>query len=144
MITSPLELLYVEDDPTDAMLFKRALASAGGDYRLHHLTDGEAAVAFVSEATRAGRQLPQLAVIDVKLPKVLGFDVLSHIRTTAKSRLLPVLMMSGSSERSDIERAYALGANAYVRKPATYTELKDFVTHLTKFWLCYAQPPYAN
>lgn len=129
------DLVYVEDDPTDARFFERAIAKADPGVRTHRFSDGQAAVDFV-EAVAANRDpLPKVLVLDIKLPKLLGFDVLRAIRDNERTRHLPVVMLSGSTQQADIDLAYALGATSYINKPPTLKQLNETVGTIVKFWV---------
>ena len=129
------DLVYVEDDPTDARFFERAIKKADPQVRLHRLEDGQAAVDFVARLSADNTPLPKVFLLDIKLPKILGFDVLRAIRDNARTRHLPVLMLSSSTQQQDVDRAYDLGANAYLNKPPTMKQLNETVATVVKFWV---------
>ena len=125
----------MEDDPTDAQFFQRAIKKADPTVRTHRLADGQAAVDFVAEVAGGRDPLPKLLVLDIKLPKVLGFDVLRAIREQPRTRHVPVVMLSSSTQQRDIDLAYDLGANSYLNKPPTMQQLNETVATMVKFWV---------
>jgi CheY-like chemotaxis protein len=133
------EVLLVEDDPNDVALVRRAFRRAGleGEPRVVH--DGEAASDYLEGAhrfaDRAANPLPALVLLDLKLPRRSGLEVLERLRATPGLRRLPVVMLTSSGEMRDVDRAYDLGANAYLVKPVDPAELQEVVRHLGMFWL---------
>src|SRR5690349_12119322 len=115
-------ILLVEDNPADAWLFQRGLKKAGVTTRVERLSTGDDAVAYLEGRSpydnRAAYPLPGIVVLDLKLPRRSGFEVLEWVRTrTGTLRLVPVIVLSSSSMPSDVNRAYDLGANSYLTKP---------------------------
>lgn len=129
------DLIYVEDDHTDARFFERAIRKTDPAVRTHRLQDGQAAVDFIEDLAEESDPLPKLIVLDIKLPKLLGFDVLAAIRDNPRTRHIPVIMLSSSTQEADIDRAYRLGANSYLNKPPTMKELNETVATMVKFWI---------
>jgi CheY-like chemotaxis protein len=138
-------ILLVEDSPEDVELTLNAL----GDYHLKNeitvARDGAEALDFLfCRGVHEGRggQNPLVVLLDIKLPRIDGLEVLRQIRAHADTRHIPVVMMTSSREGPDIERAYALGANAYVVKPMSFAEFTDAVRSVGMFWiLTNEQPP---
>lgn len=130
-------IFLVEDDPMDVRLFKRAILKASTDTDIQVANDGQCAIDELITADLQAHQLPKLIILDIKLPKILGFDVLRALRATPKFKGIPVVMMSSSTQRSDIELSYELGANGYISKPSTFAKLTELVSHMTGFWLKY-------
>jgi CheY-like chemotaxis protein len=132
-------LLLVEDSPDDVFFMKRALQSAGITLPLHVAATGEEAIAYLSGrdqfADRTAFPLPLLVLLDLKLPVRDGHDVLSWIRQQPALRGLVVIMMTTSKERYDVQKAYSLGANAYLVKPAAAAQLVEQVKSVKSFWL---------
>ena len=136
MSTSLASLLLVEDDPNDVFLMNRAFRKAGFAEPLKVAEDGERAIAALSGAgDPPGWPGPSLVLLDLKLPRLSGFEVLAWIRSQPRLRGLPVVVMTSSKDKRDITRAYELGANAYLIKPASFGELVELVKCLAAFWL---------
>jgi DNA-binding response OmpR family regulator len=142
MTTQPI--LLVEDDENDVFFFKRAMSKAGMNHPLQVARDGEEAINYLQGggkfARRAEFPLPGLVLLDLKLPFVMGLDVLRWIRQ--QPHLVPiVIILSSSREEADIAEAYSLGANAYLVKPAQASELGEMVRAVSDFWLKQNMPP---
>ena len=137
MTISSASVLLVEDDPNDVILMERAFRKAGmlSDFQIAR--DGEQAVAYLSGkgefSDRTRTPLPTLVLLDLKLPKLSGFEVLRWMRAQTGLRRLPVLVLTSSKEKHDITRAYELGANAYLLKPALFNDLVDLVKTISMF-----------
>ena len=142
MNTQPI--LLVEDDDNDVFFFKRAMADAGLTHPLQVARDGREAINYLQGegrfADRAEFPLPCLVLLDLKLPFVMGLDVLKWIRQQSRSAPI-VIILSSSNEDSDVAAAYSLGANAYLVKPAQTRELGAMVRALSDFWLKQNTPP---
>ena len=136
--TGPLVLL-VEDDTNDVLLVRRAFRRAGLDARIEVAPDGEAAVAFLTRALTA--TAPGLVLLDLKLPRLPGLDVLGWLRRQPGLRRLPVVVLTSSRERSDVDRAYDLGANSFLVKPVGFAELLEMVKALDLYWLRMNEAP---
>ncbi len=129
-------LLLVEDDPADAMLIIRAMERVDLPARILHVNDGDEAVAYLAgEGSNHDRALPWLVVMDLKLPRRSGLEVLQWIRQQ-KSDVgrLPVVMLSSSHHTVDIQRAYEYGVNSYLVKPETSDQLLSMMTVLKTYW----------
>lgn len=138
-------ILLVEDDPMDAQLALRMLRGDGKDRRVEHVCDGEEALDFLfrrgqySERTPA--HAPKVVLLDLKLPKVDGFQVLSEIRASRDLATLPVVMVTSSGEQRDIAECYRLGANSYVQKPVDTVQFRTALQALGTYWLSVNRPP---
>ena len=130
-----LDVVYVEDDPTDAQFFERAIRKADPNCRVQRLSDGQAAVDYIHDVALKRDPLPKVLVLDIKLPKLRGFEVLRAIRDNPRTRYLPVVMLSSSTQQEDIDLAYDLGANSYLNKPPTMKQLNEIVGTLVDFWV---------
>ena len=132
-------VLYVEDDPNDAFLLKHAFAKAEIPTRLQIVTDGQDAVDYLAGvgafADRSRHPMPRLVVLDIKLPRKTGLEVLAWLRAQADLRGLPVIMFSSSGQPGDVELANRLGANSYVVKPAALEDWLAFAKTIRTFWL---------
>lgn len=144
-MTDEATVLLVEDDPDDTQLFRHAFAKAGLDNPLVVASDGDAAVAyldrFAASAEHGHGPPPSLVILDLKLPRRSGFEVLSHIRRQAATRHVPVVVLTSSDRHDDIERAYEAGANSYLVKPLSRDALIELVRSLDAFWLRLNQVP---
>lgn len=130
-------VLLVEDNPDDELMTVETLESAGTAAEIAVVRDGEEALDWLfSRGEHAGRDLsqPDLVLLDIRLPKRSGLEVLAAIRGDTRTRRLPVVLLTSSSELSDVERAYDLQANSYVRKPVRYEEFVRVVTCLGQYW----------
>jgi CheY-like chemotaxis protein len=139
-----IDILLVEDDPDDAELALGALARDGVGANVLHVTDGAAAVDYLhARGAFAGRELaeqPRMVLLDLKLPKLDGFDVLERIRACARTRNLPVVILTSSNEERDKRRGYDLGVNGYVVKPVDFDEYNSAVAAIGRFWLHVNRP----
>jgi two-component system, response regulator len=136
-------ILLVEDNPADEALTLRALKKANIANTVVVARDGVEAVEYLipSDQDGATRKLPQLVLLDLKLPKLDGHEVLKRIRANARTRLLPVVILTTSVEDQDRLDGYRLGANGYVRKPVDFTEFAQAVTQLGLYWLVLNERP---
>jgi two-component system response regulator len=138
-------ILLVEDSPDDAALTLRALRQArvGNDIVVAH--DGVEALdhLFATGAHAGGdpRELPQVMVLDLKLPRIDGFEVLRRVRENARTRLLPVVILTSSDEERDRIDGYKLGANSYVHKPVDFDDFSEAIKQLGLYWLLLNRPP---
>ena len=132
-------VLLVEDNPDDADLVAYAFGKAGIAIPLASVGDGEAAIAYVDGAhpyaDRMLHPLPALFLLDLKLPRRSGFDVLTHIRNRPQTRHTPVVVLTSSNQNQDIRRAYELRANSYLVKPIKPEDLLEMVNALMHYWL---------
>jgi len=126
-------ILLVEDNPDDVELTLRALRKSAVRCQVDVATDGVAALDYLLGPEE--RPLPAFVLLDLKLPKVSGHEVLARIRRETRTRLLPVVVLTSSREREDLERSYALGANSYVRKPVDFDAFMSAARQLGSYWL---------
>jgi CheY-like chemotaxis protein len=142
---SPQNVLYVEDNADDFVLFKLASKKCGTPFYLQHAADGEQAIAYLSGtgdyADREEHPFPDLVLLDLKMPRLDGFEVLGWIRANPATKTLPVVVLAGSSFRADIRRALELGANSYAAKPAKFEELEVLIDQIADVWLAREQVP---
>ncbi len=138
-------LLLVEDNPRDEELTLRALKKHGVVGRVTVVRDGEEALDYLfAQGPHAGRDpadLPTLLLLDLKLPKIDGIEVLRKIRSDERTRFLPTVIFTSSVEDRDRLAGYRSGANSYVRKPVTFPELSEAVRQLGVYWLLFNEPP---
>lgn len=132
-------ILLVEDNPDDVFFFRRALKSKNVEAPVVVAADGREAMAYLSGAkeyaNRALHPLPMLVLLDLQLPYFTGLQVLAWIREQPKLRKIPVVIFSSSSQASDIDNAYSLGANSYLVKPTDVAELGRIVEAVRTYWL---------
>jgi two-component system, response regulator len=142
-MTSEDTILLVEDNPTDEALTLRALKKANIANHVVVVRDGAEAVEYLipSEPNGVAQKLPQLVLLDLKLPKLDGHEVLKRIRANARTQLLPVVILTTSVEDQDRLDGYRLGANGYVRKPVDFSAFAEAVTQLGFYWLVLNERP---
>lgn len=133
MNITPCHILLVEDNPLDADLIQRALHKVEAGIRLEIAADGEEALAYL-ERWEKGSPLPVVILLDLKLPKISGLDVLRRLKTHPKYKLLPVVVLTSSNELLDIRQAYALGANSYILKAIDYDQFSSAVNLIHRYW----------
>jgi CheY-like chemotaxis protein len=138
-------ILLVEDNPKDVFLVQRAFRKAEIISPLQVVTDGDAAVQYLSGeapySDRAAYPLPGFVLLDLKLPRRSGAEVLSWIRQHAGLRRLPVVVLTSSREYADVNRIYDLGANAYIVKPIDFDQLVEILKTLNLHWITYNEKP---
>lgn len=137
-------LLLVEDNPTDEKLTLHAFKKGNLDCTVDVVRDGAEALDFLFRqgafAGREGEPLPALVLLDLKLPRIQGLEVLRRVRADARTRLVPVVVLTASREDEDLLQSYASGANGYVRKPVDLDEFVEAARHLGLYWLTVNQP----
>jgi len=142
-------ILLVEDNDDDVELTLRALRRNRVANRVDVVRDGAEALEYLfstgSYAGRDVRDTPNLVLLDLKLPKVGGLEVLERLRADARTRRLPVVILTSSNVESDLARSYDLGANSYIRKPVDFTQFMEAVNQLGLYWLVLNEtPPYGE
>ncbi|MGA7743986.1 MAG: response regulator [Polyangia bacterium] len=143
--TDAVDILLVEDNPQDAELTIRALKKHNLANRLFTVEDGVEALDFVfcrgKYATGDNGHSPKVVLLDLKLPKVSGLEVLRALKQDERTRCIPVVIVTSSREDPDIKTAYGLGANSYVVKPVDFDAFAQAVSSLGMYWLLVNQPP---
>lgn len=138
-------ILLVEDNPDDEALTLRALKKNNIQSRVVVAHDGAEALDYLfgtgAHASRDQDLLPALILLDLKLPKVDGLEVLRQIRAHQRTKLLPIVILTSSQEEQDILNGYSLGANSYIRKPVDFAQFNEAVRHLGLYWLMLNEPP---
>ena len=136
-------ILLVEDNPDDVALTLRALKSNNITNDVVVAEDGAKALdhLFGADGSPATGGLPAVVLLDLKLPKVNGLEVLRRIRSDERTRLLPVVILTSSDEERDVIDGYSLGANSYVRKPVDFVEFTQAAKQLGLYWLLMNRPP---
>jgi len=140
-----VEILLVEDNPNDVELTLDALHENKLANRIEVVRDGVEALDFIfCEGTYANRDInhqPRLILLDLKLPKVTGLEVLAKIRADERTRLIPVVILTTSREERDVIESYQLGVNSYILKPVDFEQFNEAVKHLGFYWLLLNLPP---
>ncbi len=144
----PIDILLVEDQPHDAELALRSLEELDLDRTVRHVRDGTAALDLLLGSHRNGERSgeapidegPKLILLDLKLPKKSGIEILKALKSDERTRDIPVVILTSSREMCDIEDAYALGANSYVVKPVDFVEFREAVQRIGTYWLHTNEP----
>jgi CheY-like chemotaxis protein len=138
-MASRINILHVEDDPNDALLFEHACRKAEVAFDLQSVSDGDEAMTYLrglrEECDGEARPLPQLILLDLKMPRVSGFDLLAWLRSEVAFQKVPVIVLTSSNHESDIKRAYDLGANSYLVKPVSFEALVEIARRIHGYWL---------
>jgi CheY-like chemotaxis protein len=144
MVNDRVEILLIEDNMNDAELAIRALRKANINNHLIHLKNGAEALEFLFGTGKfEGRDIsnkPKVILLDLKMPKVDGLEVLAQIKANELTKPIPVVVLTSSKEHPDIKRAYSLGANSYIVKPVEFDEFTKVITELGLYWLIKNQP----
>jgi two-component system response regulator len=138
-------ILLVEDNSSDVLLTKRALKKGHFVGKLAVAEDGEEALEYLfgtrGYTARDIIKLPTLILLDLKMPKVDGLEVLRHIRANGMTRTLPVVILTSSKEEQDVAASYDLGANSYIQKPVNSAKFEEVIMTLRLYWLVLNEPP---
>ena len=139
-----MEVLLIEDNPADAELTMHALRKENVANRIVHLADGEQALDFLfcrgAYANRSFADPPRVVLLDIKMPRVDGLDVLRAIKSDARTRSIPVVVMTASRVEQDLVQSYQLGVNSYIQKPVDFDRFRDVVRQLGLYWLIVNEP----
>jgi CheY-like chemotaxis protein len=137
--SSAVTVLHIDDDANDTTLLQAAARSANLHFQLQNVEDGDRAIAYLSGAgpysDRNKYPLPSLILLDLKMPRATGFEVLKWIRQHKELGDLPVVVLSGSELQEDVRTAYGVGANSYLVKPIGFENLVNLVRNITTLWL---------
>ena len=140
-----IEVLIVEDNPQDLELTMRALRKANLSNRIQVARDGKEALDFIfGEGPFTGRKIdngPKVVLLDLKLPKVDGLEVLKKVKSDPRTKTIPVVVLTSSKEQTDVVESYALGVNSYIVKPVGFEGFAAAVGDLGLYWLLLNQPP---
>lgn len=142
---TPVEILLVEDNPQDLELTQRAFRKANLTNRIHVARDGAEALDYIfCEGPHCARTMdsgPKVILLDLKLPKVDGLEVLKRIKGDPRTRPIPVVVLTSSKEQNDVVESYQLGVNSYIVKPVNFEGFAAAVQQLGLYWLLLNQPP---
>jgi CheY-like chemotaxis protein len=130
-----ITVLHVDDDPNDTALLQAACRKAQLDFQLHNVEDGEHAIAYLSRAEEGLVPMPALVLMDLKMPRTTGVEILRWIRRHPTLNRLPAIVLSGSELQEDIRTAYAEGANSYLVKPLGFDALVELIRNISIVWL---------
>ena len=143
--TNVFDLLLVEDNPLDLEFSLRALRKANLSNRIHVARDGAEALEFIfCEGPHAARRItdsPKVILLDLKLPKIDGLEVLKRIRSDARTKMIPIVMFTSSKAQTDVIKSYQLGVNSYIVKPVNFERFTEAVRDLCLYWLELNLPP---
>ncbi len=138
-------ILLVEDNPDDEALTLRALSRNGIRHEVHVARDGVEALDYLfarrEHAGRDPRRLPVVTLLDLKLPRVDGLEVLRQVRADERTRALPIVILTSSREEQDLVQSYGCGANSYIRKPVDFVQFLDAVRQVGAYWLVLNENP---
>ena len=141
----PIEILMVEDTPTDVLITKEAISQARLVNSLHVVEDGEEAMAFLRrQGQYANMPRPDLVLLDWNLPRKSGKEVLADVKSDEHLKIIPVVILTSSKAEVDVLRAYGLHANAYITKPVDFSSFVELVTSLNHFWFSIVTLPPAD
>jgi CheY-like chemotaxis protein len=146
--SDPVEILLVEDNPADAELALHALRKSKIVNHILHLHDGAEALDFMfcrgAYAGRSAAMRPSMILLDLKLPKVDGLQVLQELKSNPRTRAIPVILLTSSQEEQDMATGYQRGVNSYIQKPVSFAEFQEVVHKLGFYWLVVNRKPPAG
>ncbi|HEX3008262.1 MAG TPA: response regulator [Bacteroidales bacterium] len=134
-------ILLVEDNPDDELLTLLAFKENNIDNEVVIARDGAEALDYLAGAIHGQNKLPQVVLLDLKLPKIDGLEVLKRIRADESTRFLPVVVLTSSKEETDMVKSYELGANSYIQKPVDYEQFLEAIKQLGLYWLILNELP---
>jgi len=141
----PVTVLHVDDDPNDTTLFRVACAKADVDFELQNIEDANEVIGYLSGtgkyADRTQYRMPGLVLLDLKMPRATGLEILKWIRSHSMLKHLPVIVLSGSELKEDMHEAYAVGANSYLVKPPSFDSLVNLVKNIGAQLPAVSRPP---
>lgn len=144
MNSEQIEVVLVEDNQDDATLAIRALRKQNLANKLIHLKDGEEALNFFFNENETSKyeaaNMPRVVLLDLKMPKVNGIEVLQKLKANEKTKSIPVVVLTSSAEDPDIEKCYGLGANSYIVKPVKFDDFTKAVAQLGMYWMVLNKP----
>ena len=135
---SQFTILVVEDNPQEVVLMQKAFARSGTDVAAHFVANGEEAIDYLSGTDRFLDRYtypePDLVIMDLKMPRKGGFELLEWFRNLQEGALIPVVVLTSSNSEADVQRAYTLGANSYFIKPTSFDEFRDAIKAIYDYW----------
>jgi CheY-like chemotaxis protein len=145
MTPNEIEILLVEDSPDDLEMTLRALRKAKLTNSIHVARDGAEALEFIfAQGPHAGRKVengPRVILLDLKLPKIDGLEVLRRVKADPRTKKIPVVVLTSSKEQPDVAQCYELGVNSYIVKPVNFERFAAAVSELGMYWMLLNQPP---
>lgn len=143
MKSKDVTILLVEDNPDDVELTLRVFKKHNLTNKIIVARDGEEAldILFQRGKESAKQQAPDLILLDLKLPKVGGLEVLKQVKSNSKTKNIPVVILTSSKEEKDVVKSYRLGVNSYIRKPVNFEKFSEVVMQLSLYWLLLNEPP---
>jgi two-component system, response regulator len=145
MDSNEIEILLVEDNPNDVKLTIRALQKNNLSNKIQVVIDGEEALDFIfarnKYSDRSITEVPRLILLDLKLPKVDGLEVLKELKNDERTKMIPVVILTTSREESDIVKSYQLGANSYIVKPVDFEKFISAIADIGLYWLLLNELP---
>jgi CheY-like chemotaxis protein len=135
------DILLVEDNKADVELTLHALSKENLANRIHVAQDGEEALEYLFSSGDHHRPLPLLILLDLKLPKVGGLEVLRKVKSDPRTKVVPVVILTSSNEERDVIEGYALGVNSYIQKPLDFVQFRETIRQLGKYWLVINESP---
>ncbi len=145
MTRQPIEILLVEDNPDDLELTLHSLRKENLANSIHVARDGEEALDFLFASAAHDERLfespPKLILLDLKLPKVDGMEVLRRIKADERTKTIPVVILTSSKEERDLVQGYGLGANSYIQKPVDFDQFRETIKKVGLYWLLINQAP---
>lgn len=127
-----IHILLAEDEDIHSLIIQKAFdALEEQNFSIHLVSDGEAMLEFISNVRKP---LPDLILMDLKLPKLDGFDLLQEIRNNPRTKLIPVIILTSSARQQDLKRCYELGCNSYIVKPMNFNDFKEIIFYVYKYW----------
>lgn len=136
-----VDMLLVEDSPADVELTLRSLRKVSATHRIQVTRDGEEALEFIFGTSTHKGHTPRVILLDLKLPKVDGLEVLRRLRGDERTREIPVVILTSSKEQCDMVESYQLGVNSYIVKPVSFTRFAEVVGQLGLYWLLLNETP---
>jgi len=138
-MNTEIQILLVEDNSSDAEMTINALKTNNLSNKLLHLKDGAAALDYLfAEGSYVGRRIedtPKVILLDLKMPKVNGMEVLERVKADERTKRIPVVILTSSNEDPDIKKCYGMGANSYIVKPVEYEKFKTAITEVGLYWM---------